>query len=76
MPVALVGVVPTKVTAENGVIRPGDLLTTSSTPGFAMKASPVVVDGVATYRTGTIVGKALETLGHGSGVINVLVTLR
>jgi len=76
LPVALVGVVPTKVNAENGAIHPGDLLTTSSTPGYAMRASPVVVRGVKVYRTGTIVGKALEPLKNGKGVIKVLVTLR
>jgi hypothetical protein len=68
VPVALLGVVPTKVTAQNGPIRVGDLLTTSSTPGYAMKASHAVL--------GTILGKALAPLKSGRGVIQVLVTLR
>jgi hypothetical protein len=38
IPSAVVGIVPVKVTAEGGATRPGDLLTTSSTPGRAMKA--------------------------------------
>src|SRR5262249_42629279 len=54
VPVALVGIVPTKVSAENGPIRPGDLLTTSGTPGHAMKATPVVVQGIALYPPGTL----------------------
>jgi hypothetical protein len=74
--VALVGIVPVKVTDENGPIRPGDLLTTSSTPGHAMKAKPVVVSGVEIYPTGTILGKALASWDKGSGMIQVLVTLR
>ena len=36
---ALVGIVPCKVTSENGSIRPGDLLVTSSTAGFAMRGT-------------------------------------
>ena len=74
--VALLGIVPVKVTADNGPIQPGDLLTTSSTPGHAMKAKPVVIDGVAIYPTGTILGKALESWEQGTGVIQVLITLR
>lgn len=46
IPVGIVGIVPTKVTAENGPIAPGDLLTTAATPGHAMKAAPVLVEGV------------------------------
>jgi hypothetical protein len=68
VPVALLGVVPTKVTTQNGPIRIGDLLTTSSSPGYAMKASHAVL--------GTILGKALGPLTSGKGVIKVLVTLR
>lgn len=76
IPVALLGIVPVKVTAENGAIRPGDLLTPSSTPGHAMKAKPVVVNGVEIYSTGAILGKALEPLEKGTGMIKVLVILR
>ena len=76
LPVAIVGIVPTKVSTENGPIQVGDLLTTSSTPGYAMKASPIRVGGARLYRTGTILGKALEPLEEGKGIIKVLVTLR
>ncbi len=76
IPVAIVGIVPTKVTNENGTIHPGDLLTTSSVPGYAMKAFPNVVNGVNIYPAGTIVGKALEPLNEGKGVIKILLMLR
>ncbi|OAI39541.1 hypothetical protein AYO38_01495 [bacterium SCGC AG-212-C10] len=75
-PVAMLGVVPTKVSAENGPIAIGDLLVTSSTPGHAMKAVPEYVGGVAIYPTGAILGKALEPLTGETGVILVMVTLR
>jgi len=54
----------------------GDLLTTSSTPGYAMRASPVTIEGITFYLPGTILGKALEPLEEGTGVILVLVTLQ
>lgn len=76
VPVAMLGVVPTKVTAENGSIRPGDLLTTSKRIGRAMKASAVRIHGVAIYPTGAILGKAIEPLRHGNGTIKALVMLR
>ena len=64
----MVGVVPVKASAENGAIHPGDLLTTSSTPGHAMRADHFV--------GGAIIGKALGTLEKGTGVIQMLVTLQ
>jgi hypothetical protein len=76
IPVAIVGIVPTKVTNENGPIHQGDLLTTSTLPGYAMKASPVMISGVPIYPTGAIIGKALGTLESDTGLIQVLVTLR
>jgi hypothetical protein len=76
VPVAMLGVVPTKVSAENGAVKPGDLLTTARTPGYAMKAKSVIVSGVTLYPTGAILGKALQPLRGGRGVIGVLVTLR
>ena len=68
VPLAVVGIVPCKVSAENGAIRPGDLMVTSETPGHAMRDEDP--------RTGTVVGKALESLTSGTGVIKVLVTLQ
>ena len=68
-PVTLIGRVPCKVSAENGPIRPGDLLTTSSTPGHAMNAG-------SDPPNGTIVGKALDALEAGTGEIEILVMLQ
>jgi hypothetical protein len=69
-PLALVGVVPCKVDATKAPIRPGDLLVSSSTPGHAMRCPN------DRPKAGTVIGKALEGLGKGTGVIQVLVTLR
>lgn len=76
VPLAVIGVVPVKITAENGPIQPGDLLTTSSLPGHAMKANPVNLAGIELYRPGTIIGKALEPWTNGAGVIQVLIVLQ
>jgi len=70
VPLAVVGIVPCKVTAENGPIAAGDLLVTSSTVGRAMKGTD------RTRMLGAVVGKALEPLQQGTGVIQVLVTLQ
>jgi hypothetical protein len=75
-PVALSGRVPCKVTDENGPIERGDLLTSSSFPRHAMKAKPIVVDGQPIYRPGTLIGKALESLASGKGMVEIFVCLR
>jgi hypothetical protein len=67
---AVVGIVPCKVTAENGAIEEGDLLVTSSRAGYAMKGTD------RSQMLGAVVGKALEPLPEGTGVIQVLVTLQ
>lgn len=67
---AMVGIVPTKVTAENGPIKRGDLLVTSSKMGYAMKGTD------RSRMLGAVVGKAMGSLEQGSGVIEVLVTLQ
>jgi len=67
---AVVGIVPCKVSAENGPIHRGDLLVTSSRPGYAMKGTD------RRRLVGAVVGKALEELPRGAGVIQVLVTLQ
>ncbi len=59
-----------KVDAANGPIHVGDLLTTSSKPGMAMK----VTDKSAAF--GAVIGKALGSLDSGSGTIPVMVTLK
>ncbi|HPC83693.1 MAG TPA: hypothetical protein P5234_09795 [Thermoanaerobaculaceae bacterium] len=77
VPMGVLGVIPTKVTAEGGPIRRGDLLVTSSTPGHAMKATAAVIEGVALLPTGAVLGKALQPFdGPGSGLIEVLVNVR
>ena len=68
VPVALAGRVPVKVDAWYGSIQVGDLLTSSPTPGHAMRADDP--------RPGTVIGKALEALESGTGKISVLVMLR
>ncbi|HWC19305.1 MAG TPA: hypothetical protein VG498_20000 [Terriglobales bacterium] len=61
--------VPAKVTAEAGAIRTGDLLTSSSKPGYAMRCARVTCSG-------EILGKALQPLALDSGTIQALLTLQ
>jgi hypothetical protein len=70
VPLAVAGIVPVKVTTENGPVRPGDLLTSSSTPGHAMRASRDKVS------VGVVLGKALEAFAEGTGVVRALVVLQ
>jgi hypothetical protein len=70
VPMAMVGVVPTKVTAENGAIKVGDLLVSSSKPGYAMKGTD------RGRMLGAVIGKAMGPLDSETGVIEVLVTLQ
>jgi hypothetical protein len=65
IPMALEGIVPLKVSAENGPIKIGDRLVSSSTPGLAMKAT----DRNRSWG-------ALGARDAGTGVIEVLVTLQ
>ena len=60
--IALKGKVPCKV---QGYVKKGDLIVTSSTPGYGIAASAVV--------SGAIIGKALESQSEGFGIIQVLV---
>ena len=69
-PIALVGRVKIKVCSETGPIRVGDLLTTSSRPGHAMRCA----DPAA--HPGAIAGKALEPFSGETGTITALVTLQ
>ncbi|HTQ49161.1 MAG TPA: hypothetical protein VMJ12_00525 [Candidatus Acidoferrales bacterium] len=68
--VALTGRVYVLADASNGAIHPGDLLTTSSLPGHAMK----VTDHARA--SGAILGKAMTGLSQGEGMVLVLVTLQ
>ncbi len=68
--VALTGRVYVRADATNGGIKPGDLLTTSDTPGHAMKVTD------HTRGQGAILGKAMSRLDEGQGMVLVLVTLQ
>jgi hypothetical protein len=69
-PVALLGKVFCKVDAGYGSIEVGDLLTTSKTPGHAMRAA----DPLKAF--GSIIGKALRPFKEGQGLIPILVALQ
>ena len=69
-PVALTGRVYCWVDASQGAIQPGDLITTSETPGHAMK---VTNPGQS---QGAILGKAMTSLTNGKGLVLVLVSLQ
>lgn len=69
--IALSGRVYVFCDTASGAIEPGDLLTTSDTPGHAMKASD------RDRAHGTVIGKAMEPLGSGKrGLVLVLVNLQ
>lgn len=69
-PIALLGKVYCKVDASYAAIVVGDLLTTSPTPGHAMKAD----DPAQAF--GAVIGKALRPLKEGLGLIPVLIALQ
>lgn len=68
--VALMGKVCCKVDARYSPIAVGDLLTTSPTPGHAMKAA----DPLKAF--GSAIGKALHPLNAGQGLIPILIALQ
>jgi hypothetical protein len=69
-PIALMGKVFCKVDAQYGAIEVGDLLTTSPTPGHAMRVDDPF------KALGTIIGKALRPLANGQGLIPILIALQ
>lgn len=69
-PIALLGKVACKATTAGGPIHVGDLLTTSATPGHAMKA------GDPGRAFGAVIGKALAPLEAGDGLVPILVALQ
>lgn len=69
-PIALLGKVYCKVDAQYASIEVGDLLTTSPSPGHAMKAS----DHLQAF--GAVIGKALRPLKEGQGLIPILIALQ
>jgi len=70
VPVAMIGKVFCKVDADFGAIEAGDLLTTSGSAGYAMKAAD------PSRAFGAVLGKALRAHGSGKGLIPILVTLQ
>ena len=70
LPVALTGRVYCYVDATLGSIQPGDMLTTSDTPGYAMKVRNHI------KAQGAIIGKAMTALDEGHGLVLVLVNLQ
>jgi hypothetical protein len=66
--VATSGIVRCRVDASFGAIGVNDLLVASPTPGHAMRTG--------NPKLGTIVGKALEPLESGTGIVRILVMLR
>ena len=68
--VALSGRVYVQADASFGAIKPGDLLTTSDTPGHAMRYSD------HSRAQGATLGKAMSGLNEGKGMVLVLVTLQ
>jgi hypothetical protein len=69
-PLALMGQVYCRVDASSAAIAVGDLLTTSATPGHAMKAA----DPAQAF--GAVIGKALRPLTEGRGLVPILVALQ
>jgi len=70
LPLALTGKVYCQVDARYGAVRVGDLLTTSPTPGYAMKMD----DPQRAF--GAVIGKAFRPLTDGNGLIPILVALQ
>jgi len=69
--VAMSGRVYCKVDATSAAVEPGDLLTTSDTPGHAMKVSD------HSMAPGAVIGKAMTPLAKGEkGLVLVLVSLQ
>ncbi len=69
-PIALTGRVWVKCDASSAPIRVGDMMTTSDTPGHAMRV------GDRDQAQGAILGKAMTALDSGTGLVLVLVTLQ
>lgn len=68
--IAISGRVYCKAEAFSEPITPGDLLTTSSLPGYVKKASDF------SRMNGAVIGKAMSSLKNGKGLILVLVNLQ
>ena len=69
-PISIMGKVSVKADATQASIQIGDMLTTSSTQGMAMKAS----DPLKAF--GAVCGKALTSLREGIGTVDMLISMR
>ena len=86
-PIVMAGTAPTKVCDEGGEIKAGDLLTTSSRKGYAMKLELLDVTKARTFselkqmirendiRRMSAFGKALEDFDDNSGKITAIINL-
>ena len=73
VPMGVVGVIPTKVCLEGGIIKRGDMVVSASLKGHAMKADAALV------KPGQVIGKALENFdgtGGRTGKIRILVNVK
>lgn len=70
VPIALIGKVYCKVDADICPVDVGDLLTTSPTRGHAMKATD------ASRAFGAVMGKALNSMSRGKGLIPIMVAMQ
>jgi streptogramin lyase len=70
VPISIMGKVACRADASHGPIAVGDLLTTSSTPGCAMRVAD------RSRAIGSVIGKALTPLASGTGFVDVLMTLQ
>jgi hypothetical protein len=69
-PIAMSGRVYVWCDASHGAIAPGDRLTSSTTPGHAMKVTD------ESKAPGAVIGKAMTELKEGKGLVLVLVNLQ
>jgi hypothetical protein len=74
--IATTGRVKVRVDASRAPIKVGDLLVTGEKAGVAMKSEPMDINGRKFHQPGTIIGKALEPLATGEGMILVLLSLQ
>jgi hypothetical protein len=70
VPIAMVGKAACRVDARHGPVRVGDLLTSSPTPGCAMRAQ----DPAQAF--GAVIGKALTPLDEGTGLVEMIISLQ
>jgi len=76
MLVVVQGPAQVKASALVGSIQPGDLLSSAGRAGYAAKAAKVTFGEVRIAMPGTVLGKVLEPLDKGEGLIYIFVTLQ